>query len=149
MSATAEGQINWREYLAASNREIRRNELAHGLVFEADPGDTPKQTVLKYVETFGRLGIGEREVVRETGIPRSTVKRALKALEAEGLVMVHFTLTRGKAASRRTMYRPRNRARLVLSLNAAENANNETSAFERTHYTCGGGRKVGAKGTLE
>lgn len=130
----------WTNFLVQSDRDMRRNDLTHGVTFEARPEATPRETVREYVTRFGWNGVAEAEVVRETKIPRSTVKRALREMVEDGEATVVHTLTRGRDASRRAVYYSNERRAVAFYQGDATNHD-----YARVEYTCGGGRKVHAR----
>lgn len=135
-NSTTATEAAWVDFIRTSDRDMRRNDLTHGVTYEAKPGATARETVRDYVATFGGTGVGEAEVIRVTGVPRSTVKRALAQMVEDGEATVVHTLTRGKLASRRAVYYPAERQTVAFAVGDG------TTSYDRVEYTCGGGRSI-------
>ncbi len=98
--------MTWEQYLAESNRAMRRNNLDHGIVYtppERKHGGTA-DAVREYLTGYGWRGVTTREVAEATGRGYRSVGPILDQMVADGEATCVETITRGPRASRRKTY---------------------------------------------
>lgn len=133
----------WREFLDASDREMRRNETNRGLAFDPDPNRTTIEVVAEYVAGFGWNGVGAREIVAAVQRDERGVKRALATLVEDGRLRVEESLTRGPKASRRKVYHPpESPGPVTVSLPEFFDHYGTLEARQANEYGAGGGREI-------
>ncbi len=137
---------DWAQFLNESDAEMRRNNLHRGITYTPVEGTLTIKAVQEYVEGFGYLGCGAKEVVGAVQRDERGVKRALATLVEDGVLTVKESATRGPKASKRKVYFPVvQTGPIVVSL--PDYAAEHYLTTDENEYGAGGGRAIaGARG---
>lgn len=133
--------VPWAEFLAASEGDLRRNDLHRGMAYTADPSARTLDVVADYLRGFGDRGVGAREVTEAVQRDERGVKRALQSLVADGSLRIEEQTTRGPRASKRKVYHPIEKSGMV-TLSLEDSIERGLHYGTANAYGAGGGREV-------
>jgi hypothetical protein len=137
---------DWQQFLKESDAEMRRNNLHRGVTYTPVAGELTIKVVQEYVEGFGYLGCGAKEVVTAVQRDERGVKRALATLVEDGVLTVKESATRGPKASKRKTYFPVVQTGPV-TVSLPDYAEDYYLTTDENEHGAGGGRAIqGARG---